>query len=229
MDTHNLFKILSRFHGVKGEEDDLMPQFKEIARYLLSGGYFLINKKRKIYLTDIEFYYHEEGSEGKKVKDPVMYHTYDHEKNTKAVKANNNELPYFPPCSLHTHVSGIDITFENEEQQYRASFLIRGYKRDDKKEETRSTQIYEDFFMGIPLSQSITIEWVDKDDVCSPLDIESTVRLRVPAYKKDSKGDYITDAKGNYIKDFIIKDGKKVFKQCPRKWRFKRKSEIKNA
>lgn len=221
MENHTLFSILSSFHGVEGEEDGLIPQFREIARYLLSGGYFIINKTRKIYLTDIEFYYHEEGSEGKKVKDPIMYHTYDHEKNTKFVK-ENNKLPYFPLCSLNTHVSGIDITFENENQQYRASFLIRGYKRDGKKKETRSTQIYEDFFMGISLSQDIILEWENEGNLCSPLDIESTVRLRVPAYQKDSQGNYVIDSKGNYMRDFIVKDNKKVFKQCPRKWRFKR-------
>ena len=222
MENHTLFNVLSSFHGVEGEEEKLIPQFKEIARYLLSGGYFLINKKRRICLTDIEFYYHEEGSEGKKIKDPIMYHSYDHEKDTKVVKDNNNKLPFLSLCSLNTHVSGIDVTFENEEQQYRASFLIRGYKRDDQKEEIHSTQIYEDFFMGIPLSQNIIIEWENEGNLCSHLDIESTVRLRVPAYQKDSHGDYITDAKGNYMRDFTVKDGKKVFKQCSRKWRFKR-------
>ena len=77
--------------------------------------------------------------------------------------------------------------------------------------------------MGVPLSSNIVLEWKDEGNLCSPLDIESTVRLRVSAYKKDSQGNYITDANGNYIKDYTIKDGKEVFKQCPRKWRFIRK------
>lgn len=59
MGGNSLYNILSSFHGVNGEEDDLLPQFAEIARYVLSGGYFLINNERKIYLIDIEFYYHE--------------------------------------------------------------------------------------------------------------------------------------------------------------------------
>ncbi len=119
-----LGKILSRFDGTMLHELDLEGAFFEIARELICNGYFLVNGERKIFLTDLEFYYHEEETSTpsrKRVKDPIMYHTYDHERKTAAVKnklifnpeLRDAALPYYPVGSLNLHASGIDITFEN--------------------------------------------------------------------------------------------------------------------
>ena len=139
--------ILSLFTGVTDKSDnekkekELSKQFGQLAERLLYGGYFSVNNKR-IYLEEIEFYYHEE--EGS-LKDPAMYHTNAHQ--------GKESLEYFVPGSLNCHVSGIDVTFENEEKKYRASFLIRGYRverfndgewkvKEGKAFEKRSTYIY---------------------------------------------------------------------------------------
>ena len=53
--------ILSSFVGANGDESNLAPQFMKIAEYFLYHGYLLVNEKTRIYLRDIEFYYHEEG------------------------------------------------------------------------------------------------------------------------------------------------------------------------
>ena len=42
---------------------------------------------------------------------------------------HKGNLPFFPKGTLWPHLSGVDVTFEDDEyQKYRASFLIRGYK-----------------------------------------------------------------------------------------------------
>ena len=115
--------ILSLFTGVTDKSDnekkekELSKQFGQLAERLLYGGYFSVNNKITIYLEEIEFYYHQELEGG--LKDPAMYHTNAHQ---------GQSLEYFVPGSLNCHVSGIDVTFENEEKKYRASFLIRGYR-----------------------------------------------------------------------------------------------------
>lgn len=84
-------------------------------------GYFLVNETKRVYICDVEFYYHEEKEGG--VKDWIMYHRDNH--------PNNNDrktVAYFKPGQFNAHTSGIDITFENEDQEYRAGMLIRGFK-----------------------------------------------------------------------------------------------------
>lgn len=165
MITDDLLLVLKNFQGVRevqGENEklrNLAVQFMNVAENILLGACFEVNGVRRIYPLEIEFYYHEEGDDG--LKDPVMYHTNDHE---------NKQLDYYPLGSLNCHVSGIDITFENEEKHYRASMLVRKYKvcdydggewvaKEKKECEVRSTYIYEDMFMNIPLSDGITINW----------------------------------------------------------------------
>ena len=67
----SLTDALARFRGADGKEENLAEQFGLLADYLLRGGYIAVGDTRRIYLRDVEFYYHEE--EGP-VKDPVMYH-----------------------------------------------------------------------------------------------------------------------------------------------------------
>lgn len=147
-------------------------------------------------MEDIEFYYHEEQNNG--LKDPIMYHTSDHEK--------CSDLPYFECGSFNCHVSGIDITFENQKKCFRASFLIRGYSVyslvnhewvKTKNHETRPTYLYEDLMNGIPLNNSLNIEWVNENLVADKYEISNGCRLNVPAYIKDESGHYIKDSNGN--------------------------------
>ena len=165
-----MIEILKAFKGVVDIPQEhklasLNEQFRGMAKELLYGGYFLIEGKTRICLDDIEFYYHEEEEDG--LKDPIMYHTNDHE---------GKEIPYFEIGRLNLHISGIDVTFENEEKKYRASFLIRGLHVEnyDKPYNPCSTQIenydpcsthiYDEMlYMGVPLGKPIEIEWVTKD------------------------------------------------------------------
>jgi hypothetical protein len=104
--------------------------FKDCAKDILCNGYFLVNNKYIIDLGAIELYYHEETGS---IKDYAMYHIperYQHP-NTKVFqleKDENNELPYFKFGSFNLHQFGVDVTFENPEKKYRASFLIRSYR-----------------------------------------------------------------------------------------------------
>ena len=166
---NNLNSVLDSFQGVTEIKDEkeklsnLSSQFEAIAKHVLLGGCFEINGVRRIYPLAIEFYYHEEGENG--LKDPVMYHTADHE---------GKMLDYYPLGSLNCHISGMDVTFENQEKQYRASFLIRKYRVceyesgewvEKKEFEKRSTYIYEDMFMNIPLSDGINVKWVNVEPI----------------------------------------------------------------
>ena len=166
---NNLNSVLDSFQGVTEIKDEkeklsnLSSQFEAIAKDVLLGGCFEINGVRRIYPLEIEFYYHEEGENG--LKDPVMYHTADHE---------GKMLDYYPLGSLNCHISGMDVTFENQEKQYRASFLIRKYRVceyesgewvENKEFEKRSTYIYEDMFMNIPLSDGINVKWVNVEPI----------------------------------------------------------------
>ena len=166
---NNLNSVLDSFQGVTEIKDEkeklsnLSSQFEAIAKDVLLGGCFEINGVRRINPLEIEFYYHEEGENG--LKDPVMYHTADHE---------GKMLDYYPLGSLNCHISGMDVTFENQEKQYRASFLIRKYRVceyesgewvEKKEFEKRSTYIYEDMFMNIPLSDGINVKWVNVEPI----------------------------------------------------------------
>lgn len=205
-----LKEALSHFQGANGNETNLTEQFSHLAKYFLYSGYLLINNKTKIYLRDIEFYYHEEiGS----IKDPIMYH-----RNTK----RNKDVKYFPLGLLNAHESGIDITFENEQKRYRASMLIRGFNI--IKEEAilpieynrRSTHIYEALFMQSSLLEEIHIKWIHEPATPYQNDtIEQAVRVNVCTFdennkKKEHNGSGLCTENKKYIQD-------------ERQWRFIRK------
>ena len=236
----SLYKTLDEFTGVTDIKDEnekflkLDHQFLEIAKYIFYGGYFSVNDNRRIYPEDIEFYYHEEDENG--LKDPVMYHTNDHEK---------KNIPYFPIGSLNFHISGVDVTFENEYKKYRASFLIRKYSvfdfdrngcRITKKNETRSTYIYDDMLMNIPIFNGINIKWVDEQVNIENQKITKSCRTNVAAYVVNKDNKYIKDKDGYYIKEEISNEtfkqlaenekikyfsysGKK-YKKCTRDWKY---------
>ena len=79
MDKNTLYEALAGFTGVTNIKPDLeklevlSKQFSEVATKIFNSGCFEVNGCRRIYLTDIEFYYHEEVECG--LLDPIMYHT----------------------------------------------------------------------------------------------------------------------------------------------------------
>lgn len=123
-------------------EETVAKCFFPCAEDFLCKGYFLLNDEYILDLGSVELYYQEETNGG--LKDHAMYHT--NERLPKAywdrIKkysidnlpvfykeiANHGGYPYFSIGSFNMHQSGVDVTFENEEKKYRASFLIRSYR-----------------------------------------------------------------------------------------------------
>lgn len=164
---------LSQFIGSESESD-LSGKFNDLADNFLYGGYIQVRNEYRIYIQTVEFYFHSEKEDG--IKDPIVYHR------------NGNgldEVPYFPLMTLHAHISGFDITFENPTLQYRASALIRAYeikskdgkylywnvskkafeKSDTYKCNTQSTYLYS-FLNGFALTDKAEtpeqqIIWID--------------------------------------------------------------------
>lgn len=187
-----------------------------MAKELLYGGYFLIEGKKRLYLDDIEFYYHEEGDSG--LKDPIMYHTNDNE-------GKGKTIPYFEIGRLHLHISGVDITFENKDQHYRASFLIRGFHMDNQEYDGHSTHVYDEMlYMGVPLEKPLEIKWVSEDlegkEAYNP---KGEWRKNVAEYKfEEGKYIKIPGNEADFNPDQYFRYSGHVFKKCPRKWRFKK-------
>lgn len=164
-----LSETIKMFHPRVENAKDIEIQFAEIAMAAIYGGYFLVNGKKRIYLTDIEFYlYGEKDNDPDWMKDFNMYH-----------KGKN--VPYFPKeGSLYPHRSGVDFTFENEDEKYRASFLIRAYKTSlDEKEETHPTYLWEDMFGECTCAKGgLNIVWVDEPIDCR-LGVRQDKRVRL--------------------------------------------------
>lgn len=173
-----LFEKLKSFKGAEGDETLLAKQFEEIANAAFFSGRFVINRGIPeeyyyIRITDIEFYYHEDLGD---IKDDAKYHKGDE--------------PYFPVGSLHPNQSGIDVTFENEQKHFRASFLIRGYQTiesdgqisyDNKKTNPngRPQDIWYDLFgsANMLLENRMSLEWEDYQ--YTETAIETTTRINV--------------------------------------------------
>ncbi len=152
----------------------LASEFKKLAQELIYGGCFVVHSGntiiRRIYLHTIEFYYHEEADDG--LKDYIVYHKHKR-KDQKVV----HKVEYFKPGTLNAHQSGIDITFESKDMQYRASALIRAFmvkegadktvpfKKDyyrpskvsNEEVEYRSSYLYDYLFTNIPMP--ISVDW----------------------------------------------------------------------
>ena len=154
----------------KWNQEAVAGCFAPIAKYVLLNGYFLVNDKYIIDLGSVELYYHEEDGN---IKDHIMYHTDEHPSKSKIYKLHNG-FPYFKIGSINPHQSGIDITFENDdnkEDKYRASFLIRSYRVLESENDLNnmdipfdscSTHIFDDvFYEGISYDSDnlTTIEW----------------------------------------------------------------------
>lgn len=164
---------LSQFIGSESESD-LSGKFNDLADNFLYGGYIQVRNEYRIYIQTVEFYFHSEKEDG--IKDPIVYHRNGY---------GLDEVPYFPLMTLHAHISGFDITFENPTLQYRASALIRAYeikskdgkylywnvskkafeKSDTYKYNTQSTYLYS-FLNGFVLTDKVEtseqqITWID--------------------------------------------------------------------
>ena len=238
-----LKEILKKFGDERTErvnagtwnEDAVAECFKSCAKKILCNGYFLVNGKYIIDLGAIELYYHEE--EGS-IKDYIMYHIKDRVKSK--IKNFENELPYYEFGSFNLHQSGVDVTFENEEKKYRASFLIRSYRvlktenglypeNDNTKYDPHSTHIFDDmFYMGYGNTE---IVWVPTDrkggnviqyprkNVAMYKDVEIKLKTSESNYKFEKEKS--KENKSYYPKCF--KYGSNYYMQCMRNWRFQLK------
>lgn len=221
--------------------------FMPCAKEILCNGYFLINGNNVKYIIDIgaiELYYHEE--EGN-IEDYIMYHTNAH-----PYKSRMSEFakgyPYFKLGTFNLHQSGLDVTFENPNNKYRASFLIRSYRlletkdgkyplHDNTKYDHCSTHIFDDmFYEGISLSDT-KIEW-RIGDKGKEMD-EPIFRVNVPMYlEKDKKYLKLTKEEYDNNHDILLSINKslamdvkesdvktfrsngKEYVRDPRPWRF---------
>ena len=129
-----LLECLSKFSGAKGDSCDerkksLIEPFKALARKMLYGGYLRVGDDYAIFVHTVEFYYHEEkGEKGVKVEDKIVYHRDGrYRRINEAGQSVPVQMPYYPLMSIHSHWSGFDISFENDDLGYRASALIRKY------------------------------------------------------------------------------------------------------
>lgn len=198
-----LFHKLIKFQGANGINlkerlESLDKEFEEIAKIMLCKGFLVFNGKR-VYIRDVEFYYHEEDGI---MKDPIMYH----------VNEKDNIKEYFEVGTFNLHISGIDITFESP-NRYRASALIRGFSVGDPNGNVdgRSTYLYE-YFVGLsPFNNIIPISW--KEEIYSALgEVRKTFRKNVPFYRK--KGDSLIALKPDFMSY-----GKKDYEPIPWKER----------
>lgn len=139
--------------------------FEEIAKTMLYDGYLKVRNEYRVYIKAVEFYLHAEEGCLLNVSDPIVYHRNG--------KPHKGDVPYFPTMTLHAHVSGFDITFENEALKYRASALIRTYAIFDEKSkcfietkkgykyDDRSTYLY-NYLNGFSVNGNNDIIWVDQ-------------------------------------------------------------------
>lgn len=240
-----LIEILNQFDRERDEklnewnEKAVADCFHPLAEKILCNGYFLVNGKYIIDLGAIELYYHEE--EGS-IKDHVMYHTNEHP-NKSAIIRYEEGLPYFKIGSFNLHQSGVDVTFENKDKKYRASFLIRSYRVLTKEEslynqgieyDPYSTHLFDDmFYSGLLLSSDnrTTIEWIEPK-IKKGGTIEKCPRKNVAMYQEN--GEKIETTESNYKaakkeaeenKTYpkCFKYGTKYYMQDMRPWQFRLK------
>lgn len=182
-----LEKALTQFNARKATEETMInDEFKRIAKTVLYGGYFLVNGTVRIYPLEIEFYLHGELESDRKkswMTDIKMIH-----RNYK----DKEKTPYFPKKgSLYPHTFGVDVTFENEEENYRASFLIREYLYVDEKERVKVSSpsfLWEDMFGYNSFSENgLQIKWVDDEEQVKEPSIDTRKNLNNADGTPDTK------------------------------------------
>ena len=195
--------------------------FNHCAEEILCGGYFLVNGRYIIDLGCIELYYHEEDGS---IKDYIMYHSKAHSSKSELCK---DGYPYFKIGSFNLHQSGVDITFENNDNlndKYRASFLIRSYRvlktnngdypiGDKTKYDNCSTHIFDDMFcegISFGTKNRTTIEW---KELKSPKNekIKKLPRKNVAKYLSNNVKDDKIEGDGRLINknDYTMEINKK--------------------
>ncbi len=175
--TH-LEEVLTQFNAREADENTILIEFRKIAETVFFGGYFLVNGELRIYPVDIEFYlYGEKDKEDSWMQDKKMIHRK---------VMDNEEVPYFPNSgSLFPHSFGIDVTFENPKQEYRASFLIRSYRKNNNAVETHPTYLWDELFGEATFSGSgLSVIWVD-DESNEPKEVCQCRRLNLYDEKKN--------------------------------------------
>lgn len=202
--------------------------FEPCAEKILAGHFKVTNTEdgkpivRTIQPTAIELYYHEEGVG--RFKDPIMYHTNDRKiwSNKSYFKDRGIDgLPYYPIGSLNPHTSGIDITFENAKERYRASFLIREYKISYESNKVvkvvNSTEIYDDMLLnGIMLDKADWVEWCDGTE---KVEVERKWRKNVPKYRQVQGEPDRWEPDPNGMDTFSTRKGRVA--KCPFNWQFR--------
>lgn len=205
----------NKFKSSEWNNNAVAECFSDIAEYVLLNGYFLVNKTYIIDIGAIELYYHEENGE---IKDHIMYHTNEHPSKSEVFKLNDG-YPYFKIGSFNLHQSGVDVTFEDESEEYRASFLIRSYRVFNKNEKDKvndlsipfdkcSTHIFDDmFYKGISFDNEnkTTIEWVELKSLKKG-NIKPLPRTNVALYRLNDKNQYEKDDLANNSKNPITKE-----------------------
>ena len=223
-------EALDAFKKAEKCENKMAELFKPIAINLLTGGYFVVSSEndvvRRVFPYTVEFYYHEEDGFGE-TKDYIVYH-----RNPDNPTKKPSQLTAFKVGSLNTHISGIDITFEDPEGRYRASALIRAYQVIEGDKEFPSTEgevnpevnrfstyLYNNFFMGVNIEKGITVKWKDEEwaklrclyngyrvNVCKYKDIEMDKPVRWCKHVKMTKNS--DSSKGPIIEAKDIQDKK---------------------
>ena len=200
-----LITKLTNFSSV--DESRVEQAFEDIAKTILYDGYIKVRNEYRVYVKTVEFYFHAEEGSLFNSSDPIVYHRSD--------RFPDINLPYFPILTLHAHVSGFDITFENEQYKYRASALIRAYSIYDVQKETfirnekgkiyddRSTFLY-NYLNGFSLDGRNEISWIDEESEIAHVIAEPSPRRNV----------------------FVYVDGKKTSKRDERPWSFTRVNDI---
>ena len=203
-----LHELLSGFKRHSSEEE-LTEAFAKLAPHFIYGGYIKVNDTYRVYIRSVEFYYHDESNKPDAIKDAIMYHR----NHTSDEIEEPYEEPYLPLMSIYMHSSGYDITFENREQEYRASALIREYSIYDieqkefisltSKGALRDERVsYLKYYLnGFSLEGKPSIVWID-DEHYPQKQLLQCARIRT----------------------YIIKDGEKS--EDRRQWRFKLDEDI---
>ena len=145
-----LIKVLLDFDLRKATSKTIQEEFEKIADVALNEGYFLVKldkRSKKIYPVEIEFYIYgekESDQDQEWMCDYNMYHRhYDKIDRTNPKSDKKNYVEYFPKAgSLFPHKSGVDVTFEDKDNEYRASFLIKKYRIDDPKGDIQKKATY---------------------------------------------------------------------------------------